>query len=813
MWIVVWGASMSMLPQPTRAMDYPDDKDWIVRFDVPELAAAHVTQIRDLLKAAIGQGVDLQAVHLPATLRLQLPKNLTVQQLKKVLESALPVRFLEPNRRWRPALLPNDEEFANGNQWGLRNVGKTLLAPADVADGYATECDSQPNDDFEFCDRDPGVAGIDAAGYLAWDISTGSSGAGKVRIAVIDSGLDIAHPDFQIAGGSKIWRHSGEFSGTPFASADYGWDACDKDGMPEDLVGHGTQVAAVIAAEGNNGIGIAGVIWDAEIVPIKFLDVTRVADQSDCNLTTAALEALEFARLVKADVVNLSWGGPDESQALADKLKELAAHGIVLVAASGNDGVSIKETPFYPASYELPQMFSVAAHTNNGNLASFSNFGGTVNIAAPGASIRTHDAPMVDLWGGANFSDFNGEVLEAGTAVPLEGGGISGTNFSVSGNANWGIGKNILGDVIMLADIDAAIAGTAHGAAIDATLAAEGIDAAAWGGALLQYTLFHDLGPGASLTLEYRDGLGLWTSVPEATYTEQGANLFRLNFATLFTPLPTDLQVRFRLKTVAAYDGAGGEDTVVGGIQILDIGWLKPGTNYDDAIVFSQGTSLAAPFVAGAAALVKTEFPNWRASDIVQQVLFRAAQLPKVNNGVEGNRMLHIAAALSPEPLLVWTAEPGFENDGVEPNAAVTGDTVRFAARLLDRDGIVPLGAAAAFEIKNPDSSIFQLAANVDTNSDLFVEAVFENEGTYGYRTVVVGAAGEIAGEPATYHTFTVGNPEAGIAPENLLPDIAESNRKGCGCRTAPVGRWQHALVVLILAVPLVVNRYWRVRG
>lgn len=648
-------------PNPLWANRYA--QTWLVRFDLANVPTDFGQRLQQQLEQA-GITAKIKPIAMPAAWVLRLPTLVDEPFLRGILTALAPVRHLEPNLRWRPVATPNDPLFSQ--QWGLHNTGQSLNIPQDIADGFQSACDSN-NDSF--CDVDPGTSGIDVGMLQAWQKTKGASSGIKIRLAVIDSGIVKEHPDFNSANGSKIWRNSDNaLAATPFASADYGWDACNGDGEPEDDLGHGTQVAGVIAADGDDGFGIAGVAWDVELVIIKFLGATSVHEDEHCGTTAAAIEALEFARLTSASVVNMSWGGAEASSLLEEKLLELAAENIVLVAAAGNEGQDFATAPFYPAAYSIDQMISVAAHTNDGQLASFSNYGGSVAIAAPGAAIATDNGAWDDLWAGANFANISG-----GASPQLLFGAIAGTNFSVDGShSKWGKFGFVDGTKVLLGDLPAACpnynnplasdcgAQSAHSANIVSTLTADTIDAAAFGSAIFKYVLAYDLGPGSSLDLQYStDGGANWNVVETASYSGYHSYYeYRIDFGSVLSPLPNSLKVRFVFETSAAHSGHS-ESPIYGGVQLFDVAWLKPSSNFSQATILSQGTSLAAPFVAGAAALVRDVFQHLDAAAVVRHLRTTAAN-GNFNDRVINNARLDIASAVlnDPENLIEQRPEP-----------------------------------------------------------------------------------------------------------------------------------------------------------
>jgi subtilisin family serine protease len=152
--------------------------------------------------------------------------------------------------------------------------------------------------------------------------------------------------------------------------------------------GHGTHCAGIIGAEGNNGKGIAGINWNVEIMPLKFLSSTGSGSTKD------AIEAINYVidrkrKGVNVRIISASWGSTQRSRALRDAIKKAGDEGILFVAAAGNNGDDSDKRPHFPAGYyDLPNVVSVAALDRNDQLAGFSNYGAkSVQIAAPGKEI------------------------------------------------------------------------------------------------------------------------------------------------------------------------------------------------------------------------------------------------------------------------------------------------------------------------------------------------------------------------------------------------------------------------------------------
>ncbi len=191
----------------------------------------------------------------------------------------------------------------------------------------------------------------------AWDVSTGST---SIVIAVIDTGIDLNHPDLA----SKLVQ---------------GHDYWDYDTTPNDENGHGTHVAGIAAALTNNSVGVAGMSWGAKIMPVRALN----AEGSGFNYDI--ISAIEFAKNNGADIINMSLGGPTYSQAMQDMVTAAHAAGAMVIAAMGNESTN---APAYPAAYS--NVMAVSATDQGDGLSYYSNYGSHVDIAAPGGEMSNY---------------------------------------------------------------------------------------------------------------------------------------------------------------------------------------------------------------------------------------------------------------------------------------------------------------------------------------------------------------------------------------------------------------------------------------
>ena len=258
---------------------------------------------------------------------------------------------------------------------------------------YIRHFDAVPNDtlyasQWALKNASPGGGGISAES--AWDTTTGSN---TVVVGVIDSGIDINHRDLK----DNIFVNTAETpgnniddDGNGYVDDVNGWDFVGHDRTVFDNANddaHGTHVAGIIGARGNNSAGIAGVNWNVQIMPLKALGPQGGTDAT-------LLEAYNYAKAMKQHGVNLrvlnnSYGGQQFSQSLLDGIKQLGDAGILFIAAAGNDGLNNDVVAHFPATYDLPNVISVASSTSNGLISfSFSNQGPqTVHLAAPGLDI------------------------------------------------------------------------------------------------------------------------------------------------------------------------------------------------------------------------------------------------------------------------------------------------------------------------------------------------------------------------------------------------------------------------------------------
>jgi subtilisin family serine protease len=363
-------------------------------------------------RALAGAVLGLAFVALPAAARDRVPGELVVllapgQELTpEPARRALAARGLSEARRFTAHGRTRVLRGAPGaSDTDLEAAGRAL-----VAAGIARAAAPNLVLDLALTPNDPMLAtqwylGTTAAGVRArsaWDLETGDPG---VVIGIIDTGVDLGHPDLM----NNIWENPGEIpgngiddDGNGYVDDWNGWDFSTNDADPnpvfavDSLLGldtgfHGTFAAGIAAGEGNNLTGIAGIAWGCRIMALKVSDI-------DSDITLAAVAgAFEYACANGADVISLSFGGTNPILAtfFQPLVDDAVAADVVCVAAAGNAGT---DETYYPAACD--SVLAVAATTQANQWATFSNWGYYVDIAAPGENLwssiarnYTRDAP------------------------------------------------------------------------------------------------------------------------------------------------------------------------------------------------------------------------------------------------------------------------------------------------------------------------------------------------------------------------------------------------------------------------------------
>ncbi len=330
-------------PPGTRSANSPDrfglrDVDAVLR----RHGARAVGKLHPPMTASV---LTLDAAQaLSQTFRVRFDETADVGAVLAELSAIAEVASVEPNR-WREAsVLPNDPVYAQ--QWALARIG---------------------------CPE-------------AWTITSGDP---AIVVAVIDTGVDLDHPELaaRMLPGQDMVNLSDT---SPPPGTRYEGDWQNRDDTPQDEVGHGSHVAGTISCGSNNAVGTAGVTWGCSILPVKVL--TRVVEISGAQRVHGIGSSADIAAGIRwavdhgARVINLSLGGSHSTFVEQEAIEYAVLHGVVVVAAMGNDASS---TPSYPAAF--PGVVAVGAVDASGHLAAFSNTGAHVALVAPGVDILSTD--------------------------------------------------------------------------------------------------------------------------------------------------------------------------------------------------------------------------------------------------------------------------------------------------------------------------------------------------------------------------------------------------------------------------------------
>jgi subtilisin family serine protease len=500
------------------------------------------------------------------------------------LEQLPDVLYAEPNYVYRGgSTIPNDTRF--GELWGLHQAS----------------------------DKD-----VDAP--EAWDVTTGSS---DVVVAIVDSGLAFGHPDLA----PNIWTNSGETGGGKETNGidddsngridDWrGWDVIDGDNHPIDEQDHGTHVGGTVAARGNDGTGVVGVSWSSKLMAV------RVLNELNSGTLAGFAEGFTYACQNGADIVNGSLGGTNFSNAMRDAI--LACPDTLFVFAAMNNAQNLDTNPAYPCLYHkpppqgvnAPNVLCVAATTSTDDLASFSNFSATgAHLGAPGASVLSSIPAQQSL------------VLDQFE----DAGSLPGT-WTASGTATWArTNERSVSPAFSLTDS----AGGNYAANADARVARAAVSLAGREGCDLSYNM--------RLAVEHSfdflridratAAAGPWTQVTTWTGFTSGGS-----FGAFSTPLgaldgSATAHVSFRLTSDATNqnDGAHLDD-----VRIECLSTAPGAADY----AYFNGTSMATPHVAGAAALLLAADPTLTVDELKAALLGGVEPIPALaGKTVTGGRL------------------------------------------------------------------------------------------------------------------------------------------------------------------------------
>jgi subtilisin family serine protease len=657
---IAWTILIAAFILPAYAFGSPDG---FKPYRPGELLVRYRTAIQPAYRAALERTARVRAsetIGRSRIARVVLDTDTTVAQAQALYAADPNVEFVEPNYLLQAQTLPDDTDFSR--QWALYNTGQTVS-------GYA------------------GTAGADMDAPSAWDISTGRS---DIVVAMVDTGCDLNHPDLA----ANIWSNPGEIpgnglddDGNGYIDDIHGWDFVDADNLPQDATGHGSHVAGIIAAVGGNGRGIAGVAWQVRIMPLRFMNAFNEGTIAD------AIAAIEYALDKGVKIINCSWGSSSCSLALKRVMDEADA---LFVCAAGNNGGDTDLDPFYPASFSGDHILSVAASDQMDQLAWFSNYGtASVDVAAPGVRIYSLNDGRQTLWQ---------ETFDQGWPDGWQTGG-SGDAWAVcdppaTANAP-ALALSPQGDYISQADTwaQAPVQNLASAAAAQLT--------------------FRLIGSSQTnsdyLNLEVSTNGSSWHALPllmgGSVYVNgiSGSIPYWMTATADLGPWDGQSQLYVRLHFQS---NATGTDT---GFYVDNLQLTAAGAA--DSYQFMQGTSMAAGYVSGLAALILSEnstlTPHELKSIIDESVDLNQNLLQQVASG--GRVNAYNALTLLRE--LSLTAAPA------------AADRIRLAWTTQ-----APLNSLVVIERRTESQNDFQTIAQVDPTTTAYADGDLAANATYYYR-------------------------------------------------------------------------------
>jgi subtilisin family serine protease len=606
-------AAWAALPTP----DYVEG-EVLVRFHAAQsLPAAQAAAARHGLEMV--RHFDWLSAHEGQVVGLLRSPNLTTVALLARLRADPAVALAEPNYLRYPADLrtPNDPRF--GELWGLRNTGQ-------VVHGFQ------------------GTAGADIGFLKAWGLARPTTN--QIVVGVIDSGIDPTHPDLA----PNLWINPGEIpgnglddDGNGYVDDRHGYDFAMRTGTLADATYHGTHVAGTVAAAGHNNQGVLGVNYQARLMGL------RISNSAGTMSSSAMIEAIQYATMMKNRGVNVvalnaSLGGGSYSSTERSAIQAAGNAGIVFCAAAGNNSANNDSTPFYPASYRLPNMIAVAASDQNDALASFSNYGATtVDLAAPGANILSC-TPLA-------LPDTVSQVRQ-GTNVFLAGGLI--------------------------------YAGTTSGAGITATIYDCGIgNPGDFPAAVNNNIALIERG---SITFAAKASAAKAAGARAAIIYNNVPGNFNGTLGSAGDWIPTVSLARADGQSLKALLPAVG--------MVLNM--FSPSLIYRR----SDGTSMATPHVSGAVAFDAMNFPADSVAQRIQRILATATPVPALAGKTITGARLNLARMADTDNNGLpdwWELQYFGQRTGINPNGDLDGDGAGNHAEFLA--GTVPTNALSVLRL------------------------------------------------------------------------------------------------------------------
>ena len=597
---------------------------------------------------------------------MKIQNGQSVVEVVQALKQSRAVEYAQPDYIIKPAAAVTDPLYTQ--EWGLKNTGQSINGAA-------------------------GTPGIDINVEPAWTKTQGNS---DVVVAVIDTGVDINHPDLN----NNIWVNTREIPGNGidddgdgYVDDVNGWDFWNRENTVFDALDgdeHGTHVSGTIAGS-VNGIGIVGVAPNVKIMPLKFIGPGG-------GYTSDAVLAIDFAKSKGVKLANSSWGGGFYSDVLYDAIKN---SGMLFVAAAGNELNDNDLFPAYPASYDLSNILSVTAIDNSGQLAWFSNYGqNSVDIAAPGVDVLSSVPKKPDAGAGLEVTGNNYKAVVQGFG--LQEFNSAAARMQIMGKALTSMGVTTSDTILLVQDdqhdigysdvlsyYTSALTGYNY-TTYNVLTGADGpsfnimqqYKAVIWFTGSSGGSFRFALTPADQFSLEQylTSGHNLYLSGPHILYDCDNSYLVNNLLHTVMFYYYED---RTTLNGVAgtAYDGTSYTLDGLGMVwndrldtndpsAVVDLIWAA--TNYDTSYAYFSGTSMATPHVTGAAALIMSAHPDYSIANVKQVLMATAVPLSSLTGKTVTGGMVNAGDAVVFEP---DNDIPGFTFNGGQINGTLDQNT------------------------------------------------------------------------------------------------------------------------------------------
>lgn len=565
---------------------------------------------------------------------LKTKENESVEEMIERLKGDERVEYAEPNYKRYPMVINTNDTYKD-LLWGLDNVN----------------------------DKD-----IDAP--EAWEISEGSEN--DVIVAVIDTGVAYNHPDLI----ANMWNGNNCVSDTGgvLGGCNYGYDYEDNDKIPLPTSNsHGTHVAGTIGAIKNNNEGIIGVAPNVKIMALKFgLDVA------------SEMKAIDFAIQNGAKIINASYGGSEFSLSEYDAINDFKLVGGLFIAGAGNnDSNNDRGTHFYPSDYDLDNIISVSATDQNDDLANFSNYGNTsVDVGAPGVNIySTVSGSTID------GSVILNETFESVTPPNIPSGWEKGGIFN-----NWGTYDFNDGTIenVLYGDLNYPYENN-----INSTIKSPALDLGGMNvtGTTITFLTRCDT---EYNTLYWTDYMAIEMSSDGTNFTELfkwdesyldylngdsssigGASFYFQDLSIPSQYYTDSFKFRFKWKTNSSLNGYDG-------CWIDNVKITKYTDGSDENYDYASGTSMAAPHVAGLAALIWGYDSELSYSEVKNVILTTGDDLSSLAGKTTTGKRINAHKALL---FLTGSTPPVMQSITLNPTLAYTNTDITATAIATDADG------------------------------------------------------------------------------------------------------------------------------